>query len=186
MAHCEEWEERIALAAGGDLDPLQQAAAEHHAAECEQCGRMLRSVREGLAILREAHEEPIAEAHLAAVRARVMAEVGRRGSRRWLWAAALAGAVAAASMIWTRPVRAPEAPRAVVLKTQGWQAEAPAPRPAVVLRVPGRKRVRTLRVAVPKMQGWQVEPPAPLKEPVVVKLVTDDPNVVIYWIADGN
>ena len=43
-------------------------------------------------LLREAHQEPIDPAHYAAVRARVLAELGRQRRRvwRWVWAGGLA------------------------------------------------------------------------------------------------
>ena len=76
-------------------------------------------------LLREAHREPIDPAHCAAVRARVLAEIGRARKPVWRWAWALSAA-------------------AVVV--------------AVML--------------------------VPRSKPVGIKLLTDDPNVVIYWIGE--
>jgi hypothetical protein len=193
MSHCEQWQERIALAAGGDLALEEQAAVERHTAACEACRGMLGSVREGLAILREAHAEPIEAGHLPAMRARVMAEVGARRRRGWLWAAVLAGAAAAAAMIWTRPVVAPQLQHVATVRQ---------PAPTVTaedcgadpLDCAGRARPAGARKASKsRSRGAGSRPgslsydrPAAQAQQVVVKLITDDPNVVIYWIAGSN
>ena len=89
---CSEWEERVALYAGGDETP----GVEQHLAECAACQVLLSGMRESLALMREAHAEPIEAAHFAAVRARVFAELERGHSRRWrlAWVLAMAAAVA--------------------------------------------------------------------------------------------
>ncbi len=58
-------------------------------------------IEETLAMLREAHEEPIAEAHYAAVRARVLAqlEMKRRPWWRGVWAYGFAGIAVAAGLV---------------------------------------------------------------------------------------
>jgi anti-sigma-K factor RskA len=83
-------------------------------------------------LLRETHREPIDPAHYVAVRARVLAELGRGRRPVWPWAWALAAAAV-----------------------------------AVVLAF--------VMIPRPKPVG---------QEPVVIKLLTDDPNVVIYWIGE--
>jgi hypothetical protein len=76
-------------------------------------------------------------------------------------------------MLALRPGRTPERRAPVVA------ANHP---PVIVARVsaappPARRRVAR-RVARP------IVPATPTPEPLIVKLQTDDPNVVIYWIAD--
>ena len=53
--NCAEWEERIALHAGGDLAPGEAAEVERHLAECAGCQVFWSGMRESLAVLREVH-----------------------------------------------------------------------------------------------------------------------------------
>jgi hypothetical protein len=139
-----------------------------------------------LDLLREGHREPIAEAHYAAVRARVLSQlaVERRPWRR-MWGYGF-GVVAAAMLLtifWLRhtPVgqALPPADRAL---EQARRAQAPLlDSPAQSERAGGRRKLLPhRRVAMPAAYRV-VGPPAP--QPLVVKLVTNDPNVVIYWIS---
>ena len=178
--NCAKWEERIALYMGGDLGPADAAQVERHLAECAGCQVFASGMRESLALLREAHGEEPGAAAYAAVRARVIGELERRPMRRWFFGlAAVAAAVALLAVVWMRPTKhverahreAPVPQRAVVLPRSG------APERAIVpVMLPPPRRARPSRAALPSVK-------APDK-PLVVKLVTDDPNVVIYWITD--
>jgi len=173
--NCSHWEERIALHAGGDLPPAEAVEVERHLRECAGCQVLASGLKQSLALLREAHDEPLAAAHFSAVRARVVAELekGRRPSWWWAWTYGLAAvAVALLVMLALRPGRTP-----VVARTNRSLTVAAPSLPAVAVpepATPPHRRVarRVVRVNVP-------EP-----EPLIVKLQTDDPNVVIYWIAD--
>jgi anti-sigma factor RsiW len=146
--NCVEWEERIALAAGGDLsDP----ATDRHLADCPGCQLLLSGLRQTLSDLRDAPDE-IAPAHYAALRARVLAEVARPRRRRWLW---LAPVPLAAVFLWPLPKVEPLPMRAI--------AAPPAP-----------------IVTIPKKRKPKLTKP----EPLLVKIETDNPDVVIYWIAE--
>jgi anti-sigma factor RsiW len=176
--NCSDWEERIALHAGDDLPPAEAAGVERHLRECAGCQVLASGLQQSLALLREAHDEPLAAAHFSAVRARVVAklEKGRRPSwwRAWTYGLA-AAAVALLAMLALRPGRTP-----VAVPTNRSLTFAALSPPGVAARKqaggppPHRRAARgVVRANVP-------EP-----EPLIVKLVTDDPNVVIYWIADG-
>ena len=168
---CLQWEERVALYAGGDLAPVEAQGVECHLSECAGCQVLLSELRESLALVQEAHSEPLAEAHFAAVRARVMAEVeGRRVSRwRLVWAPAMAAAAAVLlGILWPRPelrmaVPIPPAPSAPVVAKVKLEPPRIVPAPA--------------RTVVAKAQ---LAPEA--AEQMVVKILTNDPDVVIYWI----
>ena len=150
---CRDWEERIALHAGGDLPAADAAEVEAHLAACEDCRGVAAAYGAGIELLREAHREPLGEAHYAAVRARVLSELQRERRPAWrrIWVGGLvAVAAAAVLLLWPRPV----APARVV-----------HPRRAVARAVVSKPEKRPM-------------------EPLVVKLLTDDPNVIIYWIAD--
>jgi hypothetical protein len=125
--------------------------------------------------LREVHQERLDEAHYAAVRARVLERVQPRPRRLFwpVWAAASLVAVAVGAWIWVISVG--QVGQAIRLPSAG-QGPAPpiagtkAPEMAAVAPKPKPKRAHRLE-----------KTPA---EPLLVKLVTDDPDVVIYWIAD--
>ena len=162
--NCVDWEERIALYSGGDLAPEEAQAAERHVAECAGCQLLLSGLRESLSLVREAHVEGVDAAHFAAVRARVLAELERGPARRWRfgWVYALAAAaVVMLIALWPRPEQ-----RMVV-------AMPPAPAAPVVARVP--IPAGPLHRETRERKGV---------ETVMVKLETDDPDVVIYWIAE--
>jgi len=173
VMNCGEWEERIALYAGGDLPPSEAQAVEQHVAECAGCQMSLSGLRGSMEWLREAHGEPVDAAHFTAVRARVLAELDRAASPWWrqVWVYALvAAAMVLLIAVWLRP------PKSMVVP----MPPAPVAPMAQVIRAPiapplhHRKRPRKIEV--------KAEEP---EERLVVKLLTDDPNVIIYWISDS-
>lgn len=172
--NCVEWEDRVSLYAGGDLPAAEMGGVERHLADCPGCQIFLSGVTQSLALLRELHGEPIAPAHLAAVRARVISQLesDRLRWRRisWLTAAGLA----AAALIGTIALEirhVPLAPLPVAVHHAPSQvAEAKPPAVPVIRRVRAARRLKRRTPA--------------LSEPLIVKLVTDNPDVVIYWIAD--
>ncbi|MBZ5578886.1 MAG: zf-HC2 domain-containing protein [Acidobacteriia bacterium] len=172
--NCSEWEERIALYAEGDLPPQEAAEAGRHLAECGECREFAEGLQQSLAVLRAAHAEPLALAHLAVVRARVLERVEPKRRPSWRWAV-MAGLAAAALVpgLFLFPRQQPvPSPRIAVAHPPApavWATAHPAP-PALA---PKRLRVRRGRRT----------PPRPA-EPLMVKLVSDDPTVVIYWIAN--
>ena len=178
---CREWEERIALHAGGDSPAREAEELEAHLAACEGCRRGAAMYGAGLELLREAHGEPLDEAHYAAVRARVLAALGRdrRPVWRWIWASGLAAAAAVAVLLlWPRPEHTPARLEIAAIRPAERQIEEPGPTgPA---HVPHPRRAR--KAAPEAVVSAPEKRPA---EPLVVKLLTDDPNVVIYWIADS-
>jgi hypothetical protein len=177
--NCVEWEERIALYTGGELAGEDAAEVERHVGQCLGCQVFASGMRQSLEFLTSAHQDVPDPAHFAAVRARVLSEI-RGTSRRYLWPVIAAVAAAAAIllvMLRPHPVRKPDAPQPVV-------AHVPAPEPplepAVRVARHRRKAPRRRAVVVAKAQPRHEE-----TKPLVVKLVTDDPNVVIYWISEN-
>jgi hypothetical protein len=171
--NCQEWEERIALYAAGDAAPGEVAEIERHVAECQGCQVFWSGMKESLVWLREAHREEIAPAHYAVVRARVMAELERGRARWWrrVWVYGLAAVVVAAVMAVVRPHAAAPPVRttqAVVVKpADAGQGAGSKPGGLPHDRVGRRKRL-----------------PHDKAETILVKLETDNPDVVIYWIAE--
>jgi anti-sigma factor RsiW len=174
---CRDWEERIALHAGGDLPAADAAEVEAHLAACEDCRGVAAAYGAGIELLREAHREPLGEAHYAAVRARVLSELQRERRPAWrrIWVGGLvAVAAAAVLLLWPRPVHTPERIEIAVISPAAPNIERP--RPVAPARVVHPRRA-VARAVVSKPEKRPMEP-------LVVKLLTDDPNVIIYWIAD--
>lgn len=168
--NCPDWEERIALHAQGDLSPQEAAPAQRHLGECEECREFRDGVRQSLSVLRGAHEEPLPQAHYAMVRARTLEQLTpiRRPRWRLAWIPALAavGALVVFFLVRPQPIQPPRA--AITPPPAPTMGAAPAAAPSGPPRrmVPARRRPG----------------PPPSGAPLLVKLVTDDPDVVIYWI----
>ena len=217
---CSEREQAVALYAGGDLPT--SAELERHLAECADCREAVDSVRAAMEWAREAHAEPIAPAHYAAVRERVLAELARerrlswwgrlsiggrlltppsppqfdslphRQRRGWAWGVAGAAAILAIVLLFPARVRTPDAvgqgfgPAAALLG--GVPEQTPKVAPVRPRRPKGRRQPKradpTVGQAYQPAAQLAVAEPQP-SQPLVIKLFTEDPNVVIYWIAES-
>jgi len=173
--HCTDWEECIALHVGGDLPAAEAAAVERHLAACAECQALWSGMKKSLELLQGVHAEELPQASYTAVRARVLAEL--EGRRAW-WRSGWVYGVAAAAVALL-----------VVLAVWPGRRVMPLPRIAVagppapaVMAVAARREVVTSRGRRKRLphQPHQQE----LRQPLLVRLVSDDPNVVIYWIAD--
>jgi len=160
--HCKDWEERLALHVGGDLPADESSAVERHLAVCSGCQVLWSGMKQSLELLQGAHAEPLPPASYTAVRGRVLAELAAGRRTWWRWAAALA-ALAALLLVWPER-RVPPLPPVAL---------AHPPRPPLYQPSHGRKGV---------VPGHRPKPV--LRQPLLVRLVTDDPDIVIYWIAD--
>jgi len=161
--NCVQWEERLALYTSGDLSTRDAADAERHLAECAGCQSFLSGLRESLEFLERVHSEEPQPAQLAAIRARVVSELAHqhRSFRRWVRSLGLVTA-AILVILGVRPASPPPLPPPVVALAH------PIPPPSIAPSAP-----------TPKMMSRT----AP-GERVLVKVVSPDPNVVIYWIAE--
>ncbi len=174
--NCSQWEERIALYAGGDLGAGESAAVEQHVTECAGCDEFLSGLKLTVQFLNETKSDQVEASHFTVLRARVLAQLRQERRpfwrRAWAWApliAAVACLVVAAFWYTTAPAPPPvrhltAPPVAAVLPVP-----APVPGPPVAReRQPRKVRVREARPA----------------EQVMVRVLTKDPDVVIYWIAE--
>jgi anti-sigma factor RsiW len=181
--NCTHWEERIALYAGGDLPAAEAAEVERHLGDCPGCQVFASGLKESLHLLQGIHQEEIAPAHFAAVRARVIAEL--EGSLRpwwrkaWVYGLAAAAAAALILMLAWHPA-APMQPRRMAVQAPPPQQIEVTPPAPVVPRVTKAHHVRRRRTQPPAAL------PAEPGPPIVVKLLTNDPDVVIYWITDNS
>jgi hypothetical protein len=164
--NCVEWEARVALHAGGDLTGAEAVEVERHLEECSGCRLFWSDLRESLAILRSAHAEVPPAAHFTAVRSRVMAEL-ERGARPWRVLAWISAAAVAALLL-------------VAL----WPARVVPQPPRLLASIPPAPVVAKVAPAVHPPARRLLAGVAPRRAPLTIKFQTDDPNIVIYWIAN--
>ena len=171
---CREYEPLIALYVEGDLDDDREV--ERHLAECSDCREVLEDLRVSQAALKEL--SVVDAALLSAVRSGVLAKIERRRLVAWPWVAAFVAAAALIIAVLTLPQKKP----ALIAKTSSGAD------PLVRGRPPGRPSVIAQAAPRPKRSRPQgrlrTRGSAPPSEPLVVKMLTDDPNIVIIWLVD--
>jgi hypothetical protein len=183
---CREYEPLIALYVEGDLNDRE---LEQHLAECSDCRELLDDFRASQAALKEL--AAVDAAFLSAVRSGVLAKIESRRRMPWPWMAAFAVAMALIVMMMLPPRKPPaiaELPRPAV-----GIAKLPVPvdggaDPLVRRRPPGRPSAiaQVARKARKSRPGGRLRTrgSAPPSDPLVVKMLTDDPNIVIIWLVD--
>ncbi len=160
---CVDRELQIALNASGELSAVDIAELEAHLHGCARCRQVqveLAELHSGLAGLLEVDSSLAREARLGAMRLLRW----RRASR---WAAL--GAVAAALLL------------AIPIRTTMMIAPPPPAAPKVAYAVPDLT-VRPIKPQVKRVIARRESKPK--AEPMLVKIFTDDPDVVILWITD--
>ena len=186
--NCAEWEERLALYAGDDLPETARLEVERHLAECPGCQIFASDLKQSMAWMQESHAEAPTAADIAVVRTRVMEqlEAERRPLWRWRWAWPLAAACAAVVLLlelapWSQRT---EVARVAVNRPPEVAPVGRTPRSAAGPQTGpvARRRIRPRRT-VPAVTQATLHKPEPA-EPVTIKMLTDDPDVVIYWIAN--
>jgi anti-sigma factor RsiW len=166
---CREYEPLLALYVEGDLDDRK---VEQHLAECAHCRELLVDLQASQAMLKDLSSGAVDAALLSAVRSGVLSKT--RPRRVWHWVAACA-AVAVLVALIPSPGRPPS------------QHVAIANEPAIANQFDGGADppvlVRTSAPAHKDRRGRrrQIRGLAP---PLVVKMLTDDPNIVIIWLVD--
>lgn len=173
---CTDRELQIALYAGGDLPGRQAADLEHHFGGCAECRALLDDFVASRTAFAAAAED-VDEFAASAVRHRVMAKLRAPASRGFL--PVFAAAFSAAVIIIAFLITPRDVARLRIVPAAPVVAQVPLPnRPAVqpvgvgtVAHVRRRSKPETVQSREPE-------------EPVLVKLETEDPNIVIYWITD--
>jgi anti-sigma factor RsiW len=190
---CREFEGLIALHVEGDLEEAERRRVESHLRNCPDCRELADELRDSQAAFKSMRQDVADQSALSSVRARVLVDIAglESGSlfERWFWGgfrqrATLAGIavliVGGAALWFSRGQEIPGgsvAPPEVAVRvavpeheSAGELAPLPAPKPAAALP----RRHTTRHVAVPSEPQPQV----------TIKLLTDDPHVIIYWLGD--
>ena len=168
---CQAFEALIALYVEGDLPGQDTPRVEKHLAVCADCRELLEDFRASQAAVKELGSETVDAALLTAVRAGVLARIDGRRKALWPWMAAATAALALLAVLtpWRRP--APEQPRPVVVAQAPPSVQAPPNTPAPDYRPAVRRSSRPSSARRPVPQ-------------LVVKMLTDDPDIVIIWLVD--
>ena len=191
---CGYSEELLALYVEGDLSQPESVDLGKHLVECERCARLVTELMESHALLKSLGQETVGSGVVSAVHQRVMNQVGVHAtSGMWLtleravfgfrWRYALAGlilVVFALPIVW----QLREEPVQVATTTAPPPVSAPLVEtaPPVPAPVPVKQIVRREPAPEPTPEEVVAEEP----REVLVKLYTDDPNVIIYWLVDQN
>ena len=173
---CAKYEPLMALYIEGDLADDEARVVALHLETCDVCREFAAGIRDSQGALKTLRTEFVNESVYQEVRREVLSRMTSRPKPamwpRYAVAAGLAIALLAGwlgrmqhvASLWLQP-RAAVIPSAPLVTSQ-----PPAPHTRMV-----RVRRRRPRLA-----------PSFKSEPLVVKMITDDPQVVIYWLVDQN
>ena len=191
--NCRGWNPHIALYVEGDLEPDLARQLETHLGGCVECRGFADTLRETQAEMRQLRSEAIETSSLNRVRANVLQQVRAIEEHRtwldwaaiWIWGGfrwrfALLGSVALvlfAVSLWrmsTTPLPSPEIASAMLPVI-----EIPKTTEVAATVVPVQQHMKPQHRLKP---AHRVELEA--RPDTVVQILTDDPNVVIYWLID--
>lgn len=192
---CSRVERYLAIAEDHEARPSVKRRIELHLSACEACrafGESLRQSREALDGLRREPLDPavLDEVRRGALRAIETAADSRRTFTRpgliWSFAAAAAAALLVLGLLTRNGER--RAPETVRLSKPEAEQESRPRRTAAVPEPSEREAVpdETKRPPAPQPHAKKSTRVtiAQRSQPVTIKMLTDDPDVVIYWIIE--
>ncbi len=205
---CSRWHGKIALYAGGDLDAAGARGVEKHIAGCASCRDLAESLSADRPTLVQLDARATEDLDLDSIQSAVVAEIGtrRRAVRPFQTAPRMALAAAVALMMavsaivlfkddWREAQIAEDSSRGAVQVIEP-TIEVPEGEPVVavssspdasVVEIPAPRPEpfdRVARAEPPAVREAVVSPSVPA-EPMTIKILTDDPEVVIYWIVEA-
>lgn len=193
---CTEYQEQIALLVSGDLPEQEAALVQRHVDECSECQKLSQE----LAADREAVQDLAAwpdDAARQQLRAGVLSRLQpqRQQRKTWLWqVAAAAGLLLAAvtAAVWQIP--APDSLSTVELRRAVPKISVPPVPVEVASRInqpkiprktgPSEKYVAAHRKAAEPQPGIRSVSLQKEGDVMAIKMTTNDPNVVIYWLTN--
>ena len=179
---CSDFEQLIALYVEEDLSGSERGRVEAHLRECSSCWDLAEDLKESQAVFKSIRQDIPDATALSSLRERVLSEVSGLEPRTWFERlifggrrkAALASIavvlIGASVLRMTRPTGA-----AGVVRNPDAHRQSP---PLAVLATPPQEEV-TKSVPAPAPAVVTEEP-----KQVAIKFVTDDPDVIIYWLVD--
>ncbi len=167
---CADYQRLAALDASADLSPRLSRRLQQHLAGCAACREVAESLAGLPADLVGLDAGDIDEAALARARSRALARIQpeRRPVRFWPWLLPIPAVAALVLLLFVPRV--------------------PAPPVAVVHNIapPAQWDRQTASVIRPKpRRSGQTTKNDDLSYPLVIRLATSDPDVVIYWTVEG-
>jgi len=188
--NCADFEKLIALDAEGDLPERKADKLEHHLLACHHCQAFAQSLRISQDVLKELASETPDDGLLQGVRVGVLNRLpdGAAPKAFPLWQFALGAAVVALLAVAAIMLRRPTSPlpiqvTAIMQPPAAMRAmrQVTAPPPNPLAQSPKRVQPSTARKS---SAGAPRESAKRRLEPLMVKLYTDNPHVVIYWQVD--
>ncbi len=188
--NCADFERLIALDAEGDLPKQMAANVSAHLRTCRQCQEFAVKLETSQTLLKELGQEAPDEATLQEVRRAVLNRLPSEPDSKSfpVWRLAFGAAVVAILILTVpalrRPSRTPSP--GIIAKTQvQLTGEAMRQSPALPPRASaqGSKGARVVKPRKP-LSGPLYARAKRQPEPLMVKLLTDNPKVVIYWQID--
>jgi hypothetical protein len=190
MKKCSDFEQLIALYVEEDLSGPDRGSVEVHLKECSSCWDLSEDLKESQAVFKSIREDVPDATALSVVRERVLSEVGELHSMTWFERFLFGGLRRKAAL----------ASIALFLVGSGalWMSRTPDVVPAppvmvIVPPVPDPPLEPPAPARVPRVVRRRVPEPPPVlvagasaEEPkqVAIKFLTDDPNIIIYWLVD--
>jgi hypothetical protein len=193
MKNCSDFEQLIALYVEEDLSGPERGRVEVHLKECSSCWDLAEDLKESQSVFKSIREDIPDATALSVVRERVLSEVGELHSMSWFERLLLGGLrrkaalasialfLAGSGALWMSRTQdiVPAPPVFVVVPP------VPDIQPEPAIAVPAPRRVRR-RVPEPPPVLVAATAPQETEEPkqVAIKFLTDDPNIIIYWLVD--
>jgi anti-sigma factor RsiW len=186
-----DFEKLIALDVEGDLPERKAAKLVKHLKACRNCREFGEKLQASQAVLKSLAQEPVEDAVLREVRQRVLggiateAEPHRLPAWRFALGAALVATLIFAAITLWRP-RGHGVSKSIreVSKQPRMAAVRPAPTAPEYPRARTEKAKHVLRLRKQPRGSLTPSVKPPQAAQLTVKLVTDDPDVVIYWLVD--
>jgi len=176
--NCDFVERWAALAASNDLDEHEQTELAAHLDQCESCrdaAAEFSRMEADLAALKDERMDPAVDpAIYAAIRQSVLDRIPNETNWRLAAALAVAAALILMALVVWRDRRGQIAPPPLELHPLRVSAP-PVPAMVPVVERPAKPVLGRHRRGIPN---------PPPERPLVVKLLTDDPDVVIIWLVD--
>jgi anti-sigma factor RsiW len=204
---CNRYERWAGLYVGGDLDGAAVRKLEEHLESCADCRELLEGLRQTRVAIEGSRDEPLGDSVLRDFRQGVMERVEADSTRapfwldgfgkagwRWVLAGSLALVLAAVwlALFTLRTVDSPErtaervAPTPTTAPPSRTTTSIPDLQPPVVKQEPPVAVLHEPEPAIVEPASQKPVEVEPAAEDLVVKLVTDNPDIVIYWLVERN